>query len=155
MASNDFSEPYYFNSLYRHGVDDKRRVQIPAKWPPSHPDARLSLFLWPEGGIKEDCLLVLPQAGVDELVKKLNSLPSDDPNKPILRRFLGENSDSVTLDKAGRMCLPEAMVNAVAITSEVILNGMFDRFQIWNPERYEISRPRVEAMAPEAIKLIN
>ena len=64
------------------------------------------------------------------------------------------NDICIPIDKAGRIVLPEQMATAVGITNEAILNGMFDRFQIWNPERYEASRARVEAMAPEAIKLI-
>ncbi len=32
------NELIHYHSLFRHGVDDKRRVQIPAKWRPSQPE---------------------------------------------------------------------------------------------------------------------
>jgi DNA-binding transcriptional regulator/RsmH inhibitor MraZ len=39
--------PTYYNSCYRHGVDEKRRVQIPAKWRPEEPGTELTVILWP------------------------------------------------------------------------------------------------------------
>ncbi len=154
MPPSGSIEPIYYNSLYRHGVDEKRRVQIPAKWRPAQADSQFTLLLWPHGEIQQACLLVLPPELTLSLAQKLSSMPFSDPQSEALRRILGERSDRVPLDKAGRICLPEAMSKAVGVKNEVVLNGMFDRFQIWDPERYEASRPAVDAMAPEAWKLI-
>ena len=52
MPSEEPSEPIYYNSIYRHGVDEKRRVQIPAKWRPARPEV-LTLVLWPKGTLAE------------------------------------------------------------------------------------------------------
>ena len=35
MESEESIATTYYNSLYRHGVDEKRRIQVPAKWRPS------------------------------------------------------------------------------------------------------------------------
>jgi MraZ protein len=43
----------------------------------------------------------------------------------------------VTFDKAGRICLPEDMARAAAIKDEALLVGLLDRFEIWNPDRYQ------------------
>ena len=153
MSDNGNSEPL-FNSFYRHGVDEKRRVQIPAKWRGSPGEIEFTLILWPNGGVKDACLLVLPPKVAKALVEKLTAMPFGDPKAEALRRFLGEKSDTVTADKNGRITLPEGMAKAVGIEKEAILNGMFDRFQIWNPEKYEGSRAAVDALAPEAFKLI-
>jgi MraZ protein len=81
-------------------------------------------------------------------------MPFGDPKAEALRRFLGEKSDMVTCDKTGRITLPESMSRTVGIEKEAVLTGMFDRFQIWNPDRYDATRPAVDALAPEAFKLI-
>ena len=47
---------------------------------------------------------------------------------------------------------PEA--KAAGIKSDAILVGLLDRFEIWNPERYESTRPSVAAKAPNAFKNI-
>ena len=41
------------------------------------------------------------------------------------------------MDKAGRICLPDEMARGAGIKNEVLLVGLLDRFEIWNPERYE------------------
>lgn len=136
-ASASSSEVIYYTSLYRHGVDEKRRVQIPAKWRPADASIEFTLILWPKGTMLEACLLVLPPAEWDALVKKLKELPFADPKAQELRRTIGRNSDRVTVDKSGRICLPEEMAKAAAIDDRAVLLGMVDRFEIWNPERYQ------------------
>jgi len=148
------NEPVYYNSLYRHGVDDKRRVQIPAKWRPARPDVQFTLILWPKGSEKEACLLVLAPAEWRTLVEKIKGMPYSDSTTQALRRILGTKSDQVTLDKAGRMCLPETMAKAVDIEKEAVLVGLLDRFEIWQPERYEATSAVDDQLLPEAMKLI-
>jgi len=38
------SETIYYNSLFRHGVDEKRRVQIPAKWLPTEGSVEFAMI---------------------------------------------------------------------------------------------------------------
>ncbi|MDB6065477.1 MAG: cell division protein MraZ [Pedosphaera sp.] len=144
----------YYHSQFRHGVDEKRRVQIPAKWRPSQPDTELTLILWPNGVQPNACLLVLPPAEMHALAEKIRAMPFADPKASALRRLLGSKSASVSLDKAGRICVPEAMAKAVGIEQEAMLVGLVDRFEIWNPERYDTVSAVDAALLPEAFKLI-
>ena|SRR2546426_51489 len=153
MPSEEHSEPVYYTSSYRHGVDEKRRVQIPAKWRPVRPEV-LTLVLWPKGTMPEACLLVLPRPEWEALVQKLKVMPYADPNAEALRRLLGKKSDRVTLDKGGRICLPEALAKAAAIDKEAMLVGLVDRFEIWNPERHLAASAVDDELLPEAFKLI-
>jgi MraZ protein len=154
MVNVSTNELIYYNSLFRHGVDEKRRVQIPAKWRPSQPDVEFTLILWPNGQQSEACLLVLPPAEMSALADKIRAMPYADPKAAALRRVLGSKSATVTLDKAGSICLPESMAKAVEIEGEAVLIGLFDRFEIWNPERYEKVSAVDAALLPEAFKLI-
>jgi MraZ protein len=148
------NEPIYYSACYRHGVDEKRRVQIPAKWRPNEEGVQFTLILWPHNKQPDACLLVLPPSVFKELVAKITAMKFADPNAEALRRILGEKSDRVQLDKAGRFTLPDWMAKAVGIKEEALLNGMFDRFQIWSPDRYEATRSAVDARASEAFDLI-
>jgi len=143
----------YYNSLYRHGVDEKRRVQIPAKWRPAKAGVEFTLVLWPKS--KEGpCLRVLPPVEMAELMRDLDAMPNTDPSKVVLKRFIGSESVQVTLDKGGRICLPEEIARAVEIKDEAVLVGLLDRFEIWNPERYEKVKASDAVMAQEAFKLM-
>jgi MraZ protein len=153
MQPNDSIEPIYYSSCYRHGVDEKRRIQIPAKWRSPKSEV-LTLILWPKGTTPEACLLVLPPGEWHDLVQKLKEMPFADPKAQALRHLLGRKSDRVTLDKGGRICLPEAMAQAAGIGGEAMLVGLVDRFEIWNPERYAAASAVDDQLLPEAFKLI-
>jgi MraZ protein len=153
MEPNETVEPTYYNSLYRHGVDAKRRIQIPAKWRPAKPGAELTLMLWPKA--KEGpCLRVLPPQQMAKLMKDVDAMPNSDASKVVLKRFIGSESVQVALDKAGRICLPEQMTAAAGIGDEAVLVGLLDRFEIWSPERYEKVKASDAVMAQEAFKLM-
>lgn len=153
MESEKSSAPTYYNSLYKHGVDEKRRVQIPAKWRPAESNVEFTLIVWPKS--KEGpCLRVLPPEEMAKMMRDIQTMPNSDPNKVVLKRFIGSESVQVALDKAGRICLPDAMASAAGIKDEAILVGLLDRFEIWNPERYEKVRASDAVMAQEAFKMM-
>lgn len=153
MEPEENIEPRYYNSLYRHGVDEKRRVQIPAKWRPSSPGVEFTLILWPKA--KEGpCLRVLPPKQMAVLMRDIDAMPNTDPNKGVLKRFIGSESVQVAVDKSGRICLPEKMARDAGIGTEAVLVGLLDRFEIWNPERYEKVQVSDAIMAQEAFKLM-
>jgi MraZ protein len=153
MELNETIAPTYYNSVYRHGVDEKRRLQIPAKWRPAKPGTELTLVLWPKA--KEGpCLRVFPPQQMAKLMRDLDAMPNSDASKGVLKRFIGSESVQVTLDKAGRICLPEKMARDAGISDEAVLVGLLDRFEIWSPERCENVRASDAIMAQEAFKLM-
>ena len=97
---------------------------------------------------------VLPPTKLTQLKKELDGLPSSDPNKGVLKRFIGSESVQVTLDKGGRICLPEALAKAADIKDEAVLVGLLDRFEIWSPERYDKVKASDVVMAQEAFKIM-
>ncbi len=153
MPDNQTVPQIYYNSIYRHGVDQKRRVQIPAKWLPGDESVEFTLILWPKS--KEGpCLRVLPPLEMAQLMESIDAMPNSDPNKTVLKRFIGSESVQIATDKTGRICLPEEMAKAAGITDEVTLVGLLDRFEIWNPERYQKVKASDAVMAQEAFKLM-
>ena len=153
MKDASDSAPVYYNSLFNHGVDGKRRVQVPAKWRPRQPDVEFTLILWPKS-THGPCLRVLPPEQMAKLMADINSMSNDDPNKVVLKRFIGSESAQVALDKAGRICLPEDMAKAAGITKEAVLVGLLDRFEIWDPARYGAVRGEDQVMASAAFSLM-
>jgi len=153
MDANGKSAPIYYNSLYRHGVDEKRRVQIPAKWRPAEPEVEFTLVLWPKS--KEGpCVRVLPPEQMAALMRDVNAMPNSDPNKVVLKRFIGSESIQAPLDKSGRICLPEEMAKAAGIENEAVLVGLLDRFEIWSPQRYNAVKTADAVVAQEAFRLM-
>jgi MraZ protein len=153
MSDAKATGPTYYNSSYPHGVDEKRRVQIPAKWRPEEAGVELTLILWPKHAAG-NCLRVLPPAEMAQMVADIDAMPNSDPSKGVLKRFIGSESVQVTLDKSGRICLPDELARRADITDKAVLVGLLDRFEIWNPERYEKVKAADAVMASEAFKLM-
>jgi len=90
------------------------------------------------------------------LMQDLNAMPNSDSKKGVLKRFIGSGSVQVTLDKSGRVCLPEQMAEAAGIkaNSEAVLVGLLDRFEVWSAERYQKVEASDAIIAQEAFKLM-
>lgn len=141
----------------RHGVDDKRRLQIPARWRPADPNDGLHMVIWPKhkAGV---CLRVLPESTLEAIEAQIESLPKDDPEKNELRVQLKwlimGNAETVSPDKAGRVCIPEAFAKAAGIEHDVVMVGLSDRFEIWSPDRHQTAYNDYQNYADEALKLL-
>lgn len=153
MEADGTTELTYYNSIYRHGVDEKRRVQIPAMWRPTSGDVEFTLIVWPAPN-DGTCLRVLPPEQMAKLMADINAMENGDPKKTALKRVIGGASVQVALDKAGRICIPDEMARAAGIAGEAVLNGLLDRFEIWNPERFERRQAADAVLASEAFKLL-
>ena len=134
--SDATNKKIYFNSRYLHGVDEKRRLQIPAKWRSDTNGVDFTVIVWPKHQAGT-CLRVLPLEKLEKLVVEIEAMPNSDPRKDVLRRVVGCNSEQVTVDKAGRICLPEEMARAAGIKHEALMVGMLEQFEIWEPARYK------------------
>jgi MraZ protein len=154
MEPNETGAPIYYNSLYRHGVDEKRRVQVPAKWRPAKPGIEFTLMVWPKSNIGP-CLRVLPPPKMAELMRDIDAMPKGDTGKGALKRIIGSQSTQVTLDAAGRICLPDDMAKAAGIKDQAVLVGLLDRFEIWSPERHDQVQASDAVLTPEAFKLMD
>ncbi len=149
MEPDETSGPTYYSSVYRHGVDEKRRLSVPAKWRPAKSGTELTLVLWPKEKVGS-CLRVLPPHKMADLMRDIDAMPNTDPTKTVLKRFIGSRSAQVTLDSVGRICLPEEIAKSAGITDEAVLVGLLDRFEIWSPERHELVSKADEVMAQAA-----
>ena len=97
---------------------------------------------------------VLPPEQMAKMKADIDAMSNTDPNKVVLKRFIGSGSVQVTLDKAGRICLPDDMARKADVMKEAVLVGLLDRFEIWNPARYEQVKAADEALAARAFELM-
>ncbi len=153
MEPNETISRTYYNSSYRHGVDEKRRVAVPAKWRPAQEGVEFTLVAWPQSQ-EGTCLRVLPPDQMAALLRDLVAMPNDNPSKVLLKRCIGGSSAQATVDRSGRICLPEDLAKDAGIKNEAVLLGLLDCFEIWSPERYEKVKASTAVMAQEAFKLM-
>lgn len=125
-----------FIGKYRYSVDDKGRVNIPVKLKKNLLESANGSFVITRGF--DGCLLLFPldiwKHKVAEWKEKLN--PYDAEDRSFLRTMTHWAND-VQLDKQSRITIPGELLGFAGISSEVILLGMLDNIEIWDPKRYE------------------
>lgn len=139
MAPNKSEWQTSFTGTFEHGVDDKRRVQIPSRWRPPEAGFEFTLIQRPKGLNNAVYLVALTPAQLDEAMAKVDrmeeakEISADDAST--LRRGTFGQALSVKLDSAGRICLPEALATSAGLTDQAVLVGTGKRFEIWSPDR--------------------
>jgi len=123
-------------STYKHNVDAKGRVFIPARWRNDLGD----IIIVYRGIIKPDDVKCLFGMSLDEWTKfsqKLQSLSLGKMDAQRLIRKIFSGASECEVDKTGRILLPQTLREYAGIEEEVVLNGMGKRIEIWNPAMYE------------------
>jgi MraZ protein len=119
-----------FAGEFRHKVEGKGRITIPAKW---RFEEEVEIFLIPKS--TKHCLSVLTRAELDKVKADLGDRPAQERNE--ILETIGRTMRQATLDKGGRITIPEEFCQKFKIAGEVWLVGAVDRFNIWNLADYE------------------
>jgi MraZ protein len=146
------SEPVDYTGHSRNALDGSRRVMLPSKWR-GEASTKFTLLPWPIG--IEDRILVLPPERWREMLGKLKARSLTDNRVAALEQEIAENAVQVTLDKVGRLCLPEEQTKLIGASEEVELVGRLDKFEIWDPKKREAVRAQNKKIAAEVAKEID
>ncbi|MEI6633165.1 MAG: division/cell wall cluster transcriptional repressor MraZ [Chlamydiota bacterium] len=125
-----------FCGQFRHSIDNKGRLIIPAKFRDTLRESFIEKF-WVTRGI-ERCVCVYTPREWNELISKLKELPSFSSSKARdFQRGLISNAAEVECDKQGRIMLPQNLLALAGITRDVVVAGNLTRFEIWDEESWK------------------
>ena len=113
---------------YRHGIDSKGRLAIPAKL-----REELGGAFYVTIGLGRS-LMVLTQAGWDTIVEKKQSLPMAEAQK---LRFFFANAVYCEPDKQGRILLPAELRGYAGLKDSAVILGFGDKAEIWDADTYD------------------
>ena len=117
-----------FVGEFQHGLDDKARLTIPAKFR----DGLGQNFVITRG--LDRCLFVYPRRDWEALGEKLRALPlSRADARQFLRLFFSGAADC-DLDRQGRTVLPANLREYAGIRQECAVIGVGGRVEIWDAD---------------------
>ncbi|MBS0657330.1 MAG: cell division/cell wall cluster transcriptional repressor MraZ [Verrucomicrobia bacterium] len=129
-------EPFYAAGEFRHSLDEKNRLAVPAPWRGAGGGEGVEFYVLPSA---DGCLWGYPPAEFRAVTARANANPalSADARRAFVRQF-NSRARSLTLDKQGRLVLPAEMVASAGLkdTAQVVLIGNGERFEIWAAERW-------------------
>lgn len=130
-----------FVSTVVNKIDAKGRVSVPAKVRhalASQDSSSVFCFKSFNGPSIEGFGDVLMKS-MEERLAKLD--PFSDEYDEIARKTLG-GIEELSWDQEGRVKLPEPFVNHAGLQDQVAFVGLGFKFQIWNPETYQVMEER-------------
>jgi len=132
-----------FLGEFHHNLDNKNRIAIPAKF-----RAGLKGTAIITRGL-DGSLTVYPQAAWKILSDKLSSLSIVKSNSRAFSRFMLSGAMDVSLDKQGRIVIPEYLKKYASIRKKAVVVGLFDKIEIWGEDKWEKYRMNTEKNSNE------
>jgi len=137
-----------FIGEYKHTVDDKGRIALPVKF-------RKDLY---RGAVitkgLDNCLYVYTASEWKSMAVKLAALPISKANTRAFARLMLAGAMDVTLDKQGRVILPEYLREYANINKKIIVTGLYNHLEIWNDvawEKYKKATEKDSSAIAEAL----
>ncbi|HAJ69772.1 MAG: division/cell wall cluster transcriptional repressor MraZ [Alkalibacterium gilvum] len=115
---------------HKHSIDTKGRLIIPSKFR----DDLGSNFIVTRG--LDGCLFGYPMEEWKQLEAKLKQLPLAKKETRAFTRFLYSAATECSLDKQGRINLPNTLIKHASLNKACFVIGVSDRIEIWSEERW-------------------
>ena len=130
-----------FMGRYNHTIDPKGRLSIPSKYREILGDE----FVVSKG--MDGCLFVYANEDWKVFEEKLASLPLINPEARQFARFFLSGAQYVTVDKQGRILMPQDLREFAGLEKDVVLAGMGSRIEIWSLERWKANNDSIDINA--------
>jgi MraZ protein len=119
-----------FTGEYRHTVDDKGRLAVPARFRAQLAGGAV-VSRWIDG-----CLAIHDQAGWEALSTRVAALPLTDAAARLFQRQIFAGAFDAELDRQGRVLIPAYLRDEVGLDGDAIVAGIRDHAEIWAPARW-------------------
>lgn len=121
-----------FVGEYRHSIDAKGRLIVPSRLRTALAGDEVVLARWAEG-----CIAMWSPTGWEEIATSLRAQGNSNPNARAVMRVLAASAHWDTVDKQGRISVPEKLRERAGIDKEVVVVGAFNKAELWAPDRWE------------------
>ena len=137
-----------FVGTFRHSVDDKKRVAIPAKWRGAARGTS-EFYVLPD---PKNCLVVLPESAMAKMLERADDISIGEYARRDVLRLIAAKAHATLCDKQGRISLNEELLRLAGISGDAVLVGVLTKFEIWSPARLAEVEQNTAANFAEAAK---
>ena len=130
----EYSQPTVFKGTYRHRVDPKGRLPVPAAFRRALADAKSARVVMTQF---DQCLAAYPPDEWARLEEQLAQLPPFSATTKALTRVRGQPRRGLRPGRAGTGPRAPRPAAAAGLGREAIVVGVLNRFEVWAPERWD------------------
>ncbi len=138
----------------QHTVDAKNRVFLPKRFHAGLPlDENGSRAAVLTRGL-DHCLYLFPEAEFERALDRMDTQAFAGADDLATQRAVFRFTTRIVLDASGRFLIPDKFLKLAGIEGEVVLCGMRNRIEIWQPARYAaMEQGNEEALSEFALAL--
>lgn len=125
----------FFTSEYESKLDAKGRLVLPARIKAQLPESGDNELVIRRGF--EPCLILYPMVEFRKVFSKISGLSEFNEEYRKLQRNFFSGTATVELDNNGRFLIPKNMLGYAQLEKDIILVGMGNKVEVWNPAIYE------------------
>ncbi len=127
-----------FLGRFRHTLDHKSRVAIPARFRRALPPEAHETFI---GVLRDDGTeKVLTLYSSDDFHDRFADVAAQSgrlAHVRLLKRSYYANASDYQIDPQGRIALPQEVKNSLGLSKDVLFIGIEDSVEVWAPEAFE------------------
>ena len=120
-----------FTGEYQNTLDQKNRVNVPAKFRKALDPINNRTFVITRGFDK--CLVLYPVIEWNKVEEELSSLSSIKVKNRDFVRSVSRYASYLQYDGQGRITIPDILIEFANIDKEIILIGMIKKIELWSP----------------------
>lgn len=126
---------------FRHTIDDKKRISLPASF-----RREVGKKMVITKGL-DSCLFAYTLEGWKKVSVELDKLPMTQGAARSFSRFILGSAFEVELDSMGRVLVPDHLKDFADLKSKVVIVGLNNRLEIWDERKWKDNIDKVEKQA--------
>lgn len=140
-----------FIGEYEHTLDSKGRLTMPAKFRAAFG----STFIATRG--LDQSLFIYTELQWELVAKNVKNLSLTERNARALARLFFSGATALTLDKQGRMVLPNYLLHYAKLTTACTIIGVGTRVEVWSTELwqsyYEVASTQLDGLTEDILSI--
>lgn len=126
--------PNSFTDEFRYTIDHRGRINFPAPFRRALSEKSKDRVIVARG--LDGCLFVFPKDIWESHRQEFNQTPYTPAQQRRLQRLLAHGAKESVFDAQGRITIPPRLIQLAQLEKEVLIIGMGDRVELWNPDIY-------------------
>jgi MraZ protein len=128
-----------FTGEFRHTIDAKGRLIVPARIRDELVEDRVVLTRWMSG-----CIAIWSGDGWRNLEKRLLQQGRSNPDARAVVRAIAASAHQDAVDRQGRIGVPPKLREWAGIERDAVVIGAIDHGEVWNPEKWGEEQAKFE-----------
>jgi len=127
-----------FIGEYKHNLDAKGRLAIPAKFRDELKGGAVVTR-----GI-DNCLTLYTLQQWQKIADQLANLPTSNPSARAFARLMLAGAMAVDIDRVGRIIIPQYLRKFAHLSQAVVIAGLYNRIELWNEKEWQAYQAKAE-----------